>query len=414
MKVDDGDSSHYALIKHISRLINSQKRKHDGKWYFCKYCNHGFSTEKLLNEHNEKGCMGVEGQQKVMPKTHEKMSFKHHLKKLRCPFVVYADFECLTEELNKPDDEDIKTFSYQEHKPFGFMLNMVNAVDNSNYEFLYRGSDAVDVFCQKLNELREVKANMEENKKIDMTDENKADFKNATHCFICGDKFRMNYKSAKEAEKYKKVRDHCHFTGKYRGCAHSVCNLNFCNRHFKVPVFFHNMKNYDGLLFIQNAEKLSNKNKIDVISQNSEQFINIGFESLSVKDSFGFLTASLDKLVSLTKYENTDEKDKDKWVLRQNWQSNFRYSSRNNFTKTEKCLHLLTEKGIYPCDYMNSFEHFKEGQLPPKEHFFSILTGENKTNEDYEKAKEIWKHFNIKNMGEYHDLYLKTNVFIIN
>ena len=97
-----------------------------------------------------------------------------------------------------------------------------------------------------------------------MTDEDKEDFKHATNCFICGDKFRMNYKNAKEAEKYRKVRDggrsppsyssdtyqkvrdHCHFTGKYRGCAHNVCNLNFCNRYFKIPVFFHNMKNYDG------------------------------------------------------------------------------------------------------------------------------------------------------------------------
>ena len=40
------------------------------------------------------------------------------------------------------------------------------------------------------------------------------------------------------AEKYKKVRDHCHFTGKYRGCAHSICNLNYCNKHFENPVFF--------------------------------------------------------------------------------------------------------------------------------------------------------------------------------
>ena len=79
--------------------------------------------------------------------------------------------------------------------------------------------------------------------------------------------FKNAYKNEKEAEKYKKVRDHCHFTGKYRGCAHSMCNLNFCNRYFKIPVFFHNMQNYDGHLIIQNAEKLSNKKKIDVIAQ---------------------------------------------------------------------------------------------------------------------------------------------------
>ena len=117
------------------------------------------------------------------------------------------------------------------------------------------------------------------------------------------------------------------------------------------------MKNYDGHLIIQNAEKLSNKNKIEVIAQYSENFINIGFDSLSVKDSFSFITASLDKLVSMTRYDNTDEKDRSKWILRDNWQSNFRYSSKNDIIKTEKCLDLLTEKGVCPYDYMNTFEN---------------------------------------------------------
>ena len=246
-----------------------------------------------------------------------------------------------------------------------------------------------------------------------MTDEDKKDFETATHCFICGDKFKNSYKNEKEAEKYKKVRDHCQCTGKYRGCAHSICNLNFCNRYFKIPVFFHNMKNYDGHLIIQNAEKLSNKKKIDVIAQNSEKFINIGFDSLSVKDSFSFITASLEKLVSMTKYDNTDEKERSKWVLRDNWQSNFRYSSKNDIIKTEKCLDLLTEKGVYPYDYMNSFDKFNDEHLPSKKQFYSRLTEEDITNDDYNKAKQIWKHFGIKSMGEYHDLYLKTDVLLL-
>ena len=246
-----------------------------------------------------------------------------------------------------------------------------------------------------------------------MTDEDKQDFETATHCFICGDKFKNSYKNEKEAEKYKKVRDHCHFTGKYRGCAHSICNLNFCNRYFKIPVFFNNMKNYDGHLIIQNAEKLSNEKKIDVIAQNSEKFINIGFDSFSVKDSFSFITASLDKLVSMTKYDNTDEKERSKWVLRDNWQSNFRYSSKDDIIKTEKCLDLLTEKGVYPYDYMNSFDKFNDEHLPSKEQFYSRLTEEDITNDDYNKAKQMWKHFDIKKMGEYHDLYLKTDVLFL-
>ena len=254
---------------------------------------------------------------------------------------------------------------------------------------------------------------MQEKEEIEMTDEDKKDFETATHCFICGDKFKNSYKNEKEAEKYKKVRDHCHFTGKYRGCAHSISNLNFCNRYFKIPVFFHNMKNYDGHLIIQNAEKLSNKQKIDVIAQNSEKFINIGFDSLSVKDSFSFITASLDKLVSMTKYDNTDGKERSKWVLRENWQSNFRYSSKNDIIKTEKCLDLLTEKGVYPYDYMNAFDKFNDEHLPSKEQFYSRLTEEDITNDDYNKVKQIWKHFGIKNMGEYHDLYLKTDVLLL-
>ena len=170
------------------------------------------------------------------------------------------------------------------------------------------------------------------------------------------------------------------------------------------------MKNYDGHLIIQNAEQLSNKKKkIDVIAQNSDKFINIGFDSLSVKDSSSFLTASLDKLVSMTKYDNTDEKDRSKWILRDNWQSNFRYSSKHDIIKTD----FLTEKGVYPYDYMNTFDKFNEKQLPSKEQVYSRLSEEGKTKDDCNKAKQIRKHFNIKNMGVYHDLYLQTDVVLL-
>ncbi len=103
--------------------------------YFCKYYQNGFGTKELLNKHFEKGCIAVERQQVEMPTPDEKLKFKHHFKKLRCPFVVYADFECLTEELKKPEDENFKTCNYQEHKQCGFTLNLGNAVDNANHEF---------------------------------------------------------------------------------------------------------------------------------------------------------------------------------------------------------------------------------------------------------------------------------------
>ena len=64
-------------------------------------------------------------------------------------------------------------------------LNLVNAVDNTNQEFLYRGEDAVNVFCNNLNEIRgDIKERMQENKEIEMTDDDKEAFNNATHCFF--------------------------------------------------------------------------------------------------------------------------------------------------------------------------------------------------------------------------------------
>ena len=68
---------------------------------------------------------------------------------------VFADFECLTAGIDKPEDDEIKTYNCQGHKPCGFMLNLATAVDKANHEILRRGADAVDVFCNELNEIRD-------------------------------------------------------------------------------------------------------------------------------------------------------------------------------------------------------------------------------------------------------------------
>ena len=102
------------------------------------------------------------------------------------------------------------------------------------------------------------------NKEIEMTCDDTTNFNNATHCYLCSGEITDDDK------KGGKVRDHCHITGKHRGCAHNVCNINYNHKNIKIPVFFHNLKNYDAHLIISHAHKMQCKKKIDVIAQNSE------------------------------------------------------------------------------------------------------------------------------------------------
>ena len=76
---------------------------------------------------------------------------------------------------------------------------------------------------------------------------------------------------------------------------------------------------------------------------------------------------------------------------------------------SEEQYELLMRKGIYPYKYMSSWDKFTESQLPPKKAFYSNLNMSNVSNGDYQQAKKVWNAFNIKSLGEYHDLYLKTD-----
>ena len=77
-----------------------------------------------------------------------------------------------------------------------------------------------------------------------------------------------------------------------------------------------------------------------------------------------------------------------------------------------KKLDLMVRKGVYPYDYMDSFDKFDE-KLPPKEEFHSILNDEHISDEDYKRTQNVWNTFSLKTMGEYHDLYLKSDILLL-
>ena len=74
---------------------------------------------------------------------------------------------------------------------------------------------------------------------------------------------------------------------------------------------------------------------------------------------------------------------------------------------------LLLRKGVYPYECMDSWKRFKEELLPDKEYFYSELNKEHITDEDYAHAQKVWSTFNIKNLGECHDLYVQSDTALL-
>ena len=74
---------------------------------------------------------------------------------------------------------------------------------------------------------------------------------------------------------------------------------------------------------------------------------------------------------------------------------------------------MLLRKGVYPYEYMDSWEKFDETALLPKKDFYNNLNLEDISNEDYTHAQKVWDVFKIKNLGEYHDLYVQSDTLLL-
>ena len=70
---------------------------------------------------------------------------------------------------------------------------------------------------------------------------------------------------------------------------------------------------------------------------------------------------------------------------------------------------MLLQKGVYSYEYIDNWEKFDETTLPPKEAFYTNLNLENISDEDPAHAQKVWDVFKIKNLGEYHNLYVQND-----
>ncbi|RLU21807.1 hypothetical protein DMN91_006183 [Ooceraea biroi] len=232
----------------------------------------------------------------------------------------------------------------------------------------------------------------------DLTPEQCEELRDAARCHVCGKPF---------ATGDTRVRDHCHLTGRYRGPAHSTCNLNYKDSHI-ISVIFHNLSGYDAHFIIEDVANAF-EGSVELLPLTKEQYIaftkNVANTAdrygaracvkLRFIDSYKFLSTSLDKLASYLDRSHMR-------ILR----AEFRHLS-------EKDFQLLTRKGVFPYEYVDSVERLHETRLPPCESFHSSLTGDTVSGDDYAHATTVWNRFAIENLGQYSDMYLKTDVLLL-
>ena len=260
MLIEKDGVLHYCLVKNLSRLLSSQVSKHKEKSYFCDRCLNPFWCEQSLNKHLEY-CSNHEAVKIEMPKKGDILKFKNYHRGERVPFMIYADTESLIKSLQtcEPSPQSSYIKKYQKHEAISFFY-YIKCFDDNVFEPVlrsYTGEDAMQKFVEWLeNDVKEI-ANIPEKKMIFKKQEQEQQYEKETKCWICKGELNND-----------KVRDHCHFTGRYRGAAHNSCNLKYRKPNF-TPVVFHNLSGYDSHLFIKNLGFTTGN--IDCIPNNEEK-----------------------------------------------------------------------------------------------------------------------------------------------
>ena len=263
---------------------------------------------------------------------------------------------------------------------------------------------------------------------IPLTKEEKKIHREQKVCYIC----KKGSSADDDNKKYYKVRDNCHYTGKYRGAAHNICNLRY-KIPKEIPVVFHNGSIYDYHIIIKGlAEEFEGQFEcLGKIQKNVLLFqcqlkknLTIKLEKVKFIDSFRFMSSSLSNLVDnlsedfivvSAQFVNLD------FTIFKDDQLIFRcFECKNNYNKEfnkklvkrfaniyEFCNKdinksiLLLRKAVYLYEYMDSWERFHGTSLTDKEAFYSSLNMEDITDADHRHAKKVFENFRNKCIERY-------------
>ena len=370
--------NHYVLIKSTRKLFSHcVSDKHSA--FICEWCGVSlFTNNKALTNHELKCKFKYEHQKYLLPK-YTQVEFKNYQKLIEVPFIIYSDFESYFEESTKENTD--KTIFKKKHVPMGFGFKTVCRFDsNLNNEKIYIGKEADKEFVNQLSlEILRIGELFKIKNDIVMTNEDESNFNNSKICFICEQELRED-----------KVRDHDHFTGKYRGAAHSQCNVLYTRKKYIVPVVFHNLEGYDMHLFVDALNQISKE--FSIIPKSKEKYLALTIKlndcrlKIRFLDSLHFFTGSLsENAKKITEFKFIPEEERE-----------------------------LQKKQYFPYSYFTNLDKLKEECLPQnKDDWYNELTKESIKDDELKYANEVFYKFYCKNLEDYTKLYLKTDINLL-
>ena len=295
----------------MSALLNGITSNHNGDFY-CLNCLRTYTTKNKLEAH-KKICENHEYYHVKMPNGDSKIiKYNQGEKSIKSPFIIYADLECLLEKISTSYNnlEESSTTEINKHTPSGYSLFTHCSFDKTKNKLdYYRGEDCMKNFCKDLREQATKIMNYEKEEMILLTKKEEKSHNKQKVCYICKKEFNTDDSD----KKHHKVKDHCHYTGKYRGPAHNICNLRY-KIPKEIPIVFQNGSTYDYHFIIKDLVKEfdgnfeclgENKNKYITFSvplkkeiKNKDKIIEITYK-IKFIDSYRFMSTSLSKLVDI-------------------------------------------------------------------------------------------------------------------
>ena len=229
--------NHYVLIKKLDVFLGDYNKK-----IICRRCLSSYTSENMLMKHKQK-C-GDDNITTIKTSNESHTYWKKHFHKNPLYFRIYADFEADNEKDNSSIGNKTTNIYTQNPVLNGYhIVSELEDVLKSGYHKSPLGYNNVDWFVDEVIKLENKMTFCVKSTKKDiiMTEEDEEDFRNNNICRFC-----------EKNIDYDKVRDHCHLTGKYKGPAHSICNINVTEDQSNfIPFIFHNFSNYDCHMFFK-------------------------------------------------------------------------------------------------------------------------------------------------------------------